>query len=218
MSSTPVTVDTEKTKKARISMGVMGTIGLALLGAGVALDWQFVGMFWSGVLAFGALGGLAMTFKKGGFATAPCPSCGAPMELGEYGDTFLHRCEKCGSYSHGSESMALVGDDHIAETAAFLSPMNPDDLRWPRNENDQLACPICNADAELVEIEFADVSAGAAIGVGGKVTTYKYKVPQCPEHSDGIEMDKDWEHDDQPLVLGFRSRAYQLKYNALNGV
>lgn len=214
--STPVVIDTSKTKTARISMGVMGSIGLALLGAGVAFDWQFLGMFWSGVLAFGSLGGLAMTFKKGGFAMAACPSCGASMELGEFGDTFLHRCEACKSYSHGTESMTLVGDDHVAEIAAFLSPMNPEDLRWPRNDADHLACPMCDGNAELVEIELADVSAGAALGVGGKVTTYKYKVPQCPEHDDGIALEKDWDDEDQPLVLGFRSRAYQLRYDTLN--
>ncbi len=214
--STPVTIDTDKTKKARISMGVMGSIGVALLGAGFAFDWQFVGMFWSGVLALGSLGGLAMTFKKGGFAMADCPSCGAPMQLGEFGDTFLHRCGKCQSYSHGKDSMELVGDDHVAETAAFISPMNPETLRWPRNELDHLACPICDAKAELVEIELADVSAGAALGVGGKVTTYKYKVPQCPEHDDGIALEKEWEAEDQPLVMAFRSRAYQLRYDELN--
>lgn len=214
--STPVVIDTSKTKKARISMGVTSSIGLALLGAGVAFDWQFLGMFWSGVLALGSLGGLAMTFKTGGFATAACPSCGASMELGNFGETFLHRCEKCRSYSHGTESMTLVGDDHVAETAAFVSPLKPEDLRWPRNEADHLACPMCDADAELVEIELADVSAGAALGVGGKVTTYKYKVPQCPQHKDGIALEKDWEEEDQPLVIAFRSRAYQLRYDKLN--
>lgn len=213
---TPVTIDTSKTKTARISMGVMGSIGLALLGAGVAFDWQFLGMFWSGVLAFGSLGGLAMTFKKGGFAMADCPSCGTSMELGEFGDTFLHRCEACKNYSHGTESMALVGDDHVAEIAVFLSPMNPEDLRWPRNDADHLACPMCDGNAELVEVELADVSAGAALGVGGKITTYKYKVPQCGEHDDGIALEKDWDEEDQPLVMAFRSRAYQLRYDKLN--
>ncbi len=214
--STPVTVDASKTKNARISMGVMGTIGVGLLAAGVALDWGFLGMFWSGVLAVGALGGLGMTFKNGGFATAACPSCGVSMQLGEFGKTFLRRCEKCRTYSHGKGRMAVVADDHVADTAAFLSPMHTVSLRWPLNQGGHLACPMCDADAELEEIELADVSAGAAIGVGGKITTYKYKVPRCPEHDDGIALDKEWEEEGQPVVLGFRSRAYQLRYDELN--
>ena len=214
--STPVTIDASKTKNARISMGVMGGIGVALLTTGVALDWGFLGMFWSGVLAVGALGGLAMTFKTGGFATAACPSCGVSMELGTFGETFLHRCEKCRNYSHGKDNMAVVANDHVAETAAFLSPMNTVNLRWPLNEAGQLACPMCDANAELREVELKDLSAGAAIGVGGTLTTYKYEVPQCPQHEDGIALDKEWEEEEQPVVLGFRSRAYQIRYDELN--
>ena len=214
--TTPVTIDASKTKNARISMGVMGSIGVALLGAGVALDWGFLAMFWSGVLAVGTLAGLAMTFKSGGFAIAACPSCSASMELGQFGETFLHRCEKCRNYSHGKDSMAVVADDHVAESAAFLSPMNTVNLRWPQNEAGHLACPMCNANAELKEVELKDLSAGAAIGVGGTLTTYTYQVPQCPEHDDGIVLDKEWEEDDQPVVFGFRSRAYQLRYDELN--
>lgn len=215
--STPVTVDTSKTKQARISMGVMGSVGVGLLAAGFSLDWGFLGMFWSGVLAVGSLGGLAMTFKSGGFAVAACPSCSAPMQLGQLGETFLHRCEKCGSYSHGKDTMTLVADDHVAESATFLSPLNNVGLRWPTNEAGELACPMCNADAQLRKIELGDLSAGAAIGVGGKITTYSFDVPQCPQHTDGIALEKEWDQEDQPLVLAFRSRAYQLRYNELNG-
>lgn len=212
----PVRVDTSRTNTARIAMGAMGVVGLALLGAGVALDWAFLGMFWSGVLAVGALGGLAMSFKSGGFAQADCPGCGAVIELGAAGEDHLVRCEGCRAYVHGNASIDLVPDDHVAEAAVFLSPVNQDTLRWPRNDHDELACPLCDGAAQLAEVELADVSAGAAIGVGGKVTTYTMQVPQCPQHTDGVALSKDWDAEDQPLSLAFRSRAYQLRYDRLN--
>lgn len=215
MAST-VRIDTSRTNKARIAMGAMGAVGLALLGAGVALDWEFLGMFWSGVLAVGALGGLAMSFKSGGFASADCPACGHTLELGAAGEDHLVRCDGCHAYVHGNQEITVVPDDHVAEGAVFLSPVNEDTLRWPRNAADQLACPLCDADAALAEVELADVSAGAAIGVGGKVTTYKMQVPQCPTHEDGVALTKDWDAEDQPLRLAFRSRASQLRYDELN--
>ncbi|MED5373777.1 MAG: hypothetical protein VX899_22355 [Myxococcota bacterium] len=214
-STTQVTMDTSANNKAKAVLSVLVLVFIALFAFGWVKDWDFLGMFWIGVAIVGFGGGLVGQLKGGGFAQAPCPSCGHTLEFVNPKDHRIEHCSECGAWSHGTDTMGLVPDDYVAEIATFTTPFKGEGMRWPRTDDDHLSCPVCAGHAELEELEVQDAGIGVMMGVGGKITTYKLKVPMCPEHKDGIDLKPD-DDDDKKIHLVFRSRPYHLAYEALN--
>ena len=105
--------------------------------------------------------------------------------------------------------MHEVATDRVADYPAFTVLM-PENIRWPEG------CPVCSeTQTHMREID-GQSWAGTMFSMVSPVSvvkTYRIDVPMCGEHRDGIALLVDADH---TLSLGFRSRAYQLRFIELN--
>ena len=200
----------QKNRSVTIYLIVIGVIGVALVVLAAAR--VFGGWAWvlGGLLALSGLGGLAgMKMGGGGFASCPCPACGEPLEFQHPKVSRIMQCPRCGAWAEGAEEMHAVADDFLAKYPAFTVPM-PEPVQWPPG------CPVCSqADVDMRQIE-GQSWAGQMFSMVSPVSvvkTYKMDVPMCRDHKDGVALLVDPDH---ALSLGFRSRAYQLRFIELN--
>lgn len=213
---TAVTRDEAKNRTALIVTSVLTLVGVSLLTAGFMRDWGFLPMFWSGVMtlvaAAAAISGLA---KKGGFAEAPCPACGATLKFIHPEKARTLACEACGVWSTGTQSMAVVALDHLDAEPVFLVAI-PDSggVEWLRDEDGRVQCPTCAKPAVgEVEIEASSGTPGLILPVSIQ-TSHKLQAPRCSEHDDGVAL---FIGEETELELGFRSHQYMQRFKAAQG-
>ena len=211
-----VRLDTRKNRKLLfLSLAILAA-GLGLLGFGWTRGWGFVAMFWSGVLAL--LGGAWVVgiAKGGGVAIAACPHCGAKLEFTHIASARTVKCDRCGEWSAGTEVMAPLAPDHLAELPVFPVPL-PDSPRWPTDASGAMRCPVTGGDAtRMIEVQATSAlgDAFAALSPISVQRVHSLRVPASVEHDDGIWLDMG--EDDQSLILLFRSYAYYREFLELN--
>lgn len=193
----------------------MATGGLTLVTLGLLRSWGFLAVFWSAVLAFIGVGWVVGLLKGGGAASAGCPHCGEPMVFTHIKSARTERCERCGQWSAGSESMRPLAPDHVAGIAVFSAAL-PEHVRWPADSGGTPRCPVCaEPSTRSVKVEASSVlgRAVAALSPISLQRVHSLRVPACPRHDDGVVLDMSG--DDHGLVLRFRSWAYFRDFVAL---
>lgn len=212
---TAVTIDAEKDKMVTIYLVVVGVLGVGLIVAGAMLDWGGYAYGGGAILAFSGLGGLVGKRMEGGFAQAPCPCCGEALRFQFPKMARTMQCDECAAWAEGTETMALVPDDRIAESPVFTTPLPEGGIAWPLGADQQPCCPMCDRTAS----GFRKIDGSDAIGMTAAMVSpvsvrkvHSLEVPICGEHSDGIALFVTG----SDLKLGFRSRGYQLRFEAEN--
>jgi len=212
-----VRLDTRKNHKLLLlSLAMLGG-GLGLLALGWARDWGFVGMFWSGLLAALGVAWVIGLLRGGGVVIAACPHCGAKLEFSHIDSARTEQCGRCKEWSAGTEVMAPLAPDHVAEVPVFPVPL-PDAPRWPTDAAGAARCPMCtSASTRMLEVQATSAlgDAFAALSPVSVQRVHSLRVPACAAHDEGIWLDMD--EDDEGLILLFRSYAYYREFRALNG-
>jgi len=210
-----VRTDVKKDKNVTIYLVLVGVAGLGLVVASAVLGWGFYGYGGGAFLMLAGFGGLIGKAKEGGFAEAPCPGCGELLKFQFEKQARIMKCEACGVWSEGTETMARVPDDRVADYPVFTTPMPADGVRWPTRPDGERACPLCDAAATGTQkIEGSDPLGltAAAVSPVSVRRVHSIDAPVCPEHTDGVALFVSG----SDLALGFRSRAYQLRFEAEN--
>lgn len=196
---------------------VMAGTGLGLVGLGYVRDWGFLGMFWTGVLAFIGIGWTVGLARGGGAAIAACPHCGAKLEFTHIASARTLKCDRCGEWSAGLERMAPLALDHVAESAVFPTPLPEGPFHWPSDEAGTLRCPTCaSPSTRMIEVQATSAlgDAFAALSPISVQRVHSLRVPACPAHDDGVMLDMD--EDDESLLLLFRSYPFYQEFLQLN--
>ncbi len=112
-------------------------------------------------------------------------------------------------------TMALVADDYVANSPVFTTPMPEGGVVWPSAGSEHPVCPMCDQPSS----GFEKIEGGDALGMTAAMVApvsvrrvHSIQAPICPEHDDGVALFVSGSE----LELGFRSRAYQLRFEALN--
>lgn len=212
---TAVTRDDAKNRSALIVTSVMTLVGASLLAIGFMRDWGFLAMFWSGVMTLiFAVAAVSGRTKKGGFAQAPCPACGATMKFTHPGTARTLACEACGVWSAGTQSMAVVAEDHVDAEPVFRVPLPESGVEWLRDEDGRVQCPTCAKPAVgEIQIEASSGTPGLILPVSVQ-TVHKLQAPRCSDHDDGVAL---FLGEETELELGFRSHQYMQRFKAAQG-
>ncbi|NOY90038.1 MAG: hypothetical protein GXP55_02430 [Deltaproteobacteria bacterium] len=212
--ATAVSTDAGKDKAVSIYLGVLGLVGVGLIVATVMFDWGGYGYAGGAFLVFAGFGGLAGKSMQGGFGEAPCPSCGQALKFQFTKMARTMQCDGCGAWSEGTETMALVPNERIADFPVFTTPMPEAGIAWPLGADQTPICPMCDRAATgFRKIEGSD-ALGATAALVAPVSVRKVhsiEVPICSDH-DGVALLVAGSE----LKLGFRSRSYQLRFEADN--
>ncbi len=211
-----VRTDTAKDRKVTIYLVTVGIIGVIIIVAAALRSWGYWGYFGGGFLVVSGFGGLLGKMKEGGFAVAPCPGCGAPLKFQFAKQARILQCASCGLWSEGTETMAPVPDERVADFPVFSSPLPEGEVRWPANDAGEVVCSMCDRPARFIKIEGMDPvrALGSMVLPVSVSTVHSIMVPVCDEHHDGVALLVSGSQS----ALGFRSRAYQLRFCAVNGV
>ena len=210
-----VTTDAPKDKFVTIYLVLIGVAGLVLIVVSALFSWGFYGYGGGGFLVLAGFGGLLGKKMSGGFAEAPCPGCGELLKFQFEKEHRTLKCEACGVWSEGTETMSRVPDDRVLDSPLFTTPMPEHGVQWPTNEEGAVCCPLCDeASTGFEKIEGGDMVglAAAAVSPVSVRRVYSIDAPICPAHKGGVALFV--QGTDQ--FLGFRSRAYQLRFEALN--
>ncbi|MCA9516590.1 MAG: hypothetical protein KC635_16730 [Myxococcales bacterium] len=214
-ASTLVSMNASKNRVATIAMSITGAVAIAVIVVGVMNHWDFLPLFWIGVVAVGSLGGLIARAFGAGFATAPCPACGHALQFQQPTAARTLQCEKCGAWSTGTTTMAPVPADHVDPAAVFETPTPEDGVAWPRHESGELACPLCAGPAtRRVKITGSDAIGltAAAVAPVSVRRVHSIEVPACAQHDDGAALVVYGKE----ARLAFRSYAYYRRFQAEN--
>ena len=213
-NATEVKTDTSKDRMVTIYLACLGAVGVGVLIAAALLGWGFWGYFGGGFLVVAGFGGLAGKLKEGGFAVAPCPGCGEELKFQFAKKERIMKCPACGMWSMGTETMAPVPDETVAQYPVFTTALPPHDVGWPVTESGEARCSMCERPGEFIKVEGADPmgTMGAMILPVSVRTVHSMMVPLCADHKDGTALLVSG----STSALGFRSRAYQLEFEAIN--
>jgi len=213
MTNSQAVDDSKKNQAVGIYLAVLGAAGGVLIALAVmhTLGGWAYGL--GGFLVLAGVGGLVGMKMGGGFASAPCPGCGAALKFQHPKIARIMACEACGAWAEGAETMRAVPDDRVADYPAFTVDMPAEGVRWPGNGVP--ACPLCDRPAtQTKRVEGKStgaVLAGAMLG-GSVGKVHSIEAPTCGQHDDGVALLVGAEG----LQLGFRSRAYHLRFLQLN--
>ncbi len=210
-------LDPTKNFVLSIVLVTMAAGGIALVVIGSQRDWGFVGLFWSGVMVVFALAGLIGRARGGGFASAPCPHCGASIRFMNIEAARTERCDQCGEWSAGTSEMRALAADHVARMAVFPVPLSKGEVRWPTGPDGAQRCPVCaGVCTRSVQLEASSVlsNAFAMLSPISLQRVHSLRAPACDHHDDGVALDLD--ESQEALELTFRSFAYMQDFVRLN--
>src|SRR5690242_18699455 len=115
----------------------LSALGITAIVVTAVADLESWGYWVGGFFLLGGLAGLGGLRSTGGAWTAACPSCGAPMSSGDFGDEMklrdpkVVRCPRCGDYARGTEALMVVEDGYVHSHPVFEAPL-PERFDWPQ--------------------------------------------------------------------------------------
>ncbi len=216
-ANTQARLDPKKNLVLSILLLTIAAGGIALIVVGSQRDWDFVGLFWIGAITAIAIVGLVGRVLGGGFASAPCPHCGAAIRFMNIDTARTERCDQCGKWSAGTSEMHALAPDHVARMPVFPVPLPEGEVRWPAGPDGVLHCPVCaGACTRSVQLEASSVlsNAFATLSPISLQRVHSLRAPACAQHDDGVALDLD--ESQEALELTFRSFSYMHKFIRLN--
>ena len=154
----------------------------------------------------------------GGVASVSCPHCGASMSFTHLASARTEKCEDCGQWSTGTETMRPLAPNHVADIAVFSVRLPEHEPWWPSDGSGVERCPVCaEASTRSVKLEASSAlgKAFAALSPLSVQRVHSLRVPPCARHDDGIALDVR-DGDGGGLVLVFRSWPYFNDFVARN--
>lgn len=215
-SATPVTEDRGRNLRSILIGSILLMVLIPGLVYGYSNRWGFLALFWMGLLAFVILAFLvSRLMSKGGFAQARCPQCGSMLHFTHPERPRTIQCEACKAWSAGTESMALISPNHIAEEPVFEVDLPSQAIQWPTLADGSYRCSLCEEKATtMIQLQGIDVL-GDLVGMISPISIERVQtmqVPSCGEHKDGLLLDATGDE----LTLCFRSYSYYRAFLQLN--